>query len=391
MLLYLSIFTILISFVLLYHNWGLNKNAIYLTFVFILTSIFGIAHYLITSGGSRFWLAIFYNNFAALMFLIGPFLYFYIRNTLTDRYSLSKKDWLHFIPTLIAFIGSVPYIFQSFDKKLEIADKIIQNPDIIEEIDVNIFYTMGQSFVFRCSIAFLYLIGCIYLLWKLYPSETKEKQIPKNQLIITYRWLIILITNLSFIFVSFILLAISSEHSVPSKTINDGQVLYIIAGLAYSIMSFSLILFPEILYGIPRRNEAVTPKKKKVKNKIAPEEDPFFDMYKAILKYLEEEKPFLNPDFSVSDIALYLKAPQNHVSYCITYLMETKFSKLKSALRIKHALELLKKGSNSLLTIEAIGKQSGFKTRSNFYAAFKEETGFTPTEYINNEISETIR
>ena len=66
--------------------------------------------------------------------------------------------------------------------------------------------------------------------------------------------------------------------------------------------------------------------------------------------------------------------------------MGTKFSKLKSELRIKYALELLKNGSNSLITIEAIGKQSGFKTRSNFYSAFKDETGFTPTEYINNEL-----
>jgi AraC-like DNA-binding protein len=41
----------------------------------------------------------------------------------------------------------------------------------------------------------------------------------------------------------------------------------------------------------------------------------------------------------------------------------------------------LKRGTDSTLTIEAISEQSGFKTRSNFYTAFKEETGLTPTEY----------
>ena len=231
--------------------------------------------------------------------------------------------------------------------------------------------------------AFLYLINCIYLLWKLYPSEINENQVPKKQFLVTYRWLVILLTSLLFIFISFTILALNSANSIPSETIDDGYILYLIAGFAYCVMSFSLILFPEILYGIPRKQiEAVTSKKKKEKIKIAPEEDPFFDMYTAILKYLHQEKPFLNPDFAVSDIALDLQVPQNHVSYCITYLMETRFSKLKSELRIQHAVELLKKGSNSVLTIEAIGKQSGFKTRSNFYAAFKEETGLTPTEYI---------
>jgi AraC-like DNA-binding protein len=388
MLLYLSIFTLLISMVVLYYNWNTNRNTIYLSFVFVLTSLFGISHYLVASGDSRFWLAVFYNHFAPIMFLIGPFLYFYIRNTLTNNYSLSKMDLWHFVPSLIATVGSLPYVFQSFDEKLAIADKIIQNKDAIKAIEVNLFYTMEESFVFRTGIAFVYLLRCAYLLWKLYPSENKDKNPGKSQILLTYRWLIILITNLLFIFTSFILFAINAIGSDLGATLEEGQVLYVISGIAYSSMSFSLILFPEILYGIPRRNETTIQKNKKVKNKIALEEDPFFNMYNEIIKVLNEEKPFLNPDFSISDLALRLKAPQNHISYCITYLMETKFSKLKSELRINYALELLKQGSNSVLTIEAIGKQSGFKTRSNFYAAFKEETGFTPTEYINNKFKD---
>ena len=211
---------------------------------------------------------------------------------------------------------------------------------------------------------------------------------PKRQFLVTFRWLVILLTSLLFIFLSFIILAFKAANSMSSKSIDDGSVLYIIAGFAYCVMSLSLILFPEILYGIPRKNTTNTAKKKKEINKIDPEKDPFFDLNTAILKHLHEDKPFLKPEFSVSDIALNLKAPQNHISYCITYLMETKFSKLKTELRIQHALELLKKGVNSTLTIEAIGKQSGFKTRSNFYAAFKEATGFTPTEYIEQTNTE---
>jgi AraC-like DNA-binding protein len=388
MLLYLSIFTILISVVLLWYNWKSNKNAICLSLVFILTSFFGIGHYYIVSGSSRFWLAVFYNNFAPFMFLIGPFLYCYVRNTLNDSHSQFKKDWYHFIPAIIALIGTMPYLFQPFEKKLQIADQIIENLDAIKKIDVNLFYTMGESFALRTLVAFIYLIYCIYLLWKSYPSKIKENSVPKRQFLVTFRWLVILLTSLLFIFLSFIILAFKAANSMSSKSIDDGSVLYIIAGFAYCVMSLSLILFPEILYGIPRKNTTNTAKKKKEINKIDPEKDPFFDLNTAILKHLHEDKPFLKPEFSVSDIALNLKAPQNHISYCITYLMETKFSKLKTELRIQHALELLKKGVNSTLTIEAIGKQSGFKTRSNFYAAFKEATGFTPTEYIEQTNTE---
>jgi AraC-like DNA-binding protein len=171
-------------------------------------------------------------------------------------------------------------------------------------------------------------------------------------------------------------------RSTPSETINDGYILYALSGLAYSIMSFSLLLFPEILYGIPNQKIPKPPKKKKEKVTINPKEDPFFDLSTTIQKYLTEKKPFLNPDFEISDIALDLNASQNQVSYCISYLMGTKFSSLKADLRIEHAIKLLKDGTNSKITIEAIGKQSGFKTRSHFYTVFKEKTGFTPTEYL---------
>lgn len=382
MLLYLSLFSIGISIVLLYYNWKTNKNVLYLSSVFILTSLFGIGHYFMVLEKSRFWLAVFYNHFSPLMFLIGPFLYFYVRNTLMDRNMLTKKDGLHFIPSLIALAGTVPYFLTPFEKKLKIADLIINNLDAFKKIEINLFYDMGESFVLRCLSTFIYLIYCIYLLWKINPTKINEKKIPRKQFLIVYKWLFILLISILFILISFIILTINAIQSTPITTLNNGSNWYIMAGVAYCIMSFSLLLFPEILYGIPKKINLNTSKRKKVKRKTVPTEDPFFGLSDTIIKYLEEKKPFLNYDFAISDIALDLKVPQNHVSYCITYLMETRFSKLKTELRIKHAIELLQNETNSSLTIEAIGKQSGFKTRSNFYVAFKDETGFTPTEYI---------
>ena len=35
-----------------------------------------------------------------------------------------------------------------------------------------------------------------------------------------------------------------------------------------------------------------------------------------------------------------------------------------------------------VLSMDGIGKKAGFSTRSNFYNAFKTETGMTPSEYL---------
>ncbi len=141
---------------------------------------------------------------------------------------------------------------------------------------------------------------------------------------------------------------------------------------------------------MPRKMEVNEKKIKKEKNnstanvikEIIPKDDPLFELSEKIRNYLYTDKPYLNMEFSISSIAITLQVPQNHVSYCINILMKTSFYKLRSELRVEHAINLLQSDAKDRLTIEAIGEQSGFKTRSNFYMAFKEVTGLTPTEYI---------
>ena len=51
---------------------------------------------------------------------------------------------------------------------------------------------------------------------------------------------------------------------------------------------------------------------------------------------------------------------------------------------LKVNAELLKSGMADTLFIDGIGSQSGFPSRSSFYATFKAETGMTPSQYLEN-------
>lgn len=385
MLLYLSLFTIVLSVLLFIYNWKSNPTTLYLSLVFIIMCLLGITHYFMLNSDSRFWLAVFFNHFAPIMFLLGPSLYFYVRGTLEDVYTLSKKDVVHFIPAVIALIGTIPYIFQSFEKKLSIADSIIKNVNCVNQIDVNLFYNISGSFVLRALFGFSYILYCFFILWKKYPTKINILQVPIKQYWVTYRWLIILVSSLFILTFSLAISALKPTSLVLRENFPTyGVILYQITGITYFVMSISILLFPEILYGMPKRIDQPTTKKKKTKSKAVSDEDPFFDVNESIIDYLHTNKPYLNPDFDISDIAFDLKIPQNHVSYCISNIMNTRFTKLKSELRIQHAIELLKDGHNSSITIDGIGIQSGFKTRSYYYEVFKKETGFTPSEYLEN-------
>ncbi len=390
MLLYVSIFTILLSLILLFSNWNINRNATYLSLFLISSSVYGIAHYFVMYGKSPFWLAIFYNHFTPLMLLLGPFLLFYVRGTLNDTYTIKKIDFLHFIPALVHLIGIIPYTLQPFSEKLQIANAIIHNIDTILNININLFYNTTISFIIRPVLLLCYILYCMYLLWKRFSVSNFDYNIPKKQLLISVRWLIILIVSLFFIVIEFLIITFNSIQLKPSIGLINSYPLYILSGVAYCIMSFSLLLFPNILYGIPRRTPTESTKKSKTPKQVQSiqeeatiiEEDPFFDLSENIKKYLNEERPFIHPDFSISDIALALQVPQNHVSYCINTIMQTKFSALKSDLRIDYAAELLSENLNESFTIEGIAQQSGFRTRASFYSAFKEKIGVTPTEFI---------
>ena len=389
MLLYVSVFTILLSLILLFNNWNINRNAAYLSLFLIIASIYGITHYFALYGKSPFWLAVFYNHFTPLMLLLGPFLLFYIRGTLNDTHTLKRLDFAHFLPALINLIGIIPYTLQSFDEKQKIAATIIHNVDNIVTINTNCFYSATDNFILRPVLLIGYVVYCMYLIWEKSSIKDFDKNIPKKQLLISFRWLIILVVSLFFIVSEFLIITYNSIHIKPSIGLINSYPLYILSGVAYCIMCFSLLLFPNILYGIPKRihlQEAKKPKNQKqiasIDEGVTSEQDPFFDLSASIKEYLKAEKPFINPNFAISDIALALQVPQNHVSYCINDIMETKFSTLKTDLRIEHAVQLLSGNLKDSFTIEGIAQQSGFKSRASFYSAFKEKTGVTPTEFI---------
>ena len=392
MLLYVSLFTILLSLILLVNNWKVNTNAIYLALFLISASMYGIAHYFVLYGKSPFWLAFFYNHFTPLMLLLGPLLLFYVRGTLDDTPHLKKSDFFHFIPAIIHLVGIIPYSLQSFSEKIEIATRIIKNVDTILDINTNYFYSTTVNFIIRPVLLLIYILYCMYLIWKRFSVSNFDINIPKRQLLVSFRWLIILIMSLFFIVVEFLIITFNSIQDKPSIGLVNSYPLYILSGVAYGIMSFSLLLFPDILYGFPKRIAAKKENKKNKKQKLISEkqnaflhnleEDPFFELSESIKVYLEKEKPFLKIDFSISDIALAMQVPQNHVAYCINTIMQTKFATLKSDLRIDYAAELLSENVNDSFTIEGIAQQSGFKTRASFYSAFKEKIGVTPTEFI---------
>jgi AraC-like DNA-binding protein len=105
-----------------------------------------------------------------------------------------------------------------------------------------------------------------------------------------------------------------------------------------------------------------------------------------IVSYIETEKPYLQTDFSLHDISQALNIPRIRVTNCFNKELQTPFPSYRNKLRVAHAISLLRAGAHLTTSIEGIAERSGFKSKSIFYAAFKEEYGMTPTEWIKKNL-----
>ena len=400
MLLYISLLTIILSGLLVTYNWRINKNTIYLGAFFSILATYGLTHYFTIYANSPFWLAVFYNNFSPFWFLTGPLLLFYYRGTLTDNSRLKGTDIIHFIPFLVQLIGIFPYLLTPFSYKIDIAAQILNDLNLITQFKVNWITKPIVNFLGRPILVFLYLGYITYMLWKYNPQSQRIK-VPLQQYKLIYRWLIILAATTAILIFNFFLLSLSlSKQTVTATLIND-QFTHIFSGVAYFCMSFMLLLFPRILYGMPIYNaNSVAENNSQEKSKketypvetikivsevLSQQDDPFFDLVAKINDYLDKEEPYVNPDFTINELAVALKVPVHHLSYCLNTLMNVKFTSLRTQLRIQYASKLLDSGQADELSMDGIGKKSGFSTRSNFYNAFKTETGMTPSEYLERK------
>ena len=401
MLLYISLLTIILSGLLVTFNWRINKNTIYLGGFFSILATYGLTHYFTLYTYSPFWLAVFFSNFSPFWFLAGPLLFFYYRGTLTDNPRLKKWDIVHFIPFLIQLVGTFPYLLSPFSHKIEVATAILNDLNVITSIRVNWISTPLVNFFARPVLVFMYLGYITYMLSKHNPKSQRIK-VPVQQYKLIYRWLIILAVTTAILILNFFLLSLSLSKQTVTATLINSQFTHIFSGVAYFSMSFMLLLFPRILYGMPIysiKSEVeldITEKLKKETNPIIertnivaevqlPQDDPFYELVDKINAYLTNEEPYVNPDFTINELAMALKVPVHHLSYCLNTLMNVKFTTLRTQLRIQYATKLLDSGQADELSMDGIGKKSGFSTRSNFYNAFKTETGLTPSEYLERK------
>jgi AraC-like DNA-binding protein len=88
---------------------------------------------------------------------------------------------------------------------------------------------------------------------------------------------------------------------------------------------------------------------------------------------------YKNPNLSLQDLSLELNISSHQLSQFLNNNLGKNFTSFINEFRINEACKIIT--SNDKLTLESIGYDVGFNSKSTFFAAFKKHTGTTPLNY----------
>ncbi|QTD37414.1 AraC family transcriptional regulator [Polaribacter batillariae] len=107
-------------------------------------------------------------------------------------------------------------------------------------------------------------------------------------------------------------------------------------------------------------------------------------VFDEIQLLIQEKKLFIEPKLNVDFLANEVNISSNKLSNILKLCTDKNFNDYINEFRIDFAKELLADPEYRNYTITSIGLESGFNSKSTFFATFKKHTGFTPVQYQKN-------
>ena len=375
------VLTIFISFFLLLNHWKINKGVIYLVFSLNTFSIFQFTLMVINTSRNPLLFTILIGNIDPILAMVGPFIIYYFKSIVKGKLVYDKFLFLLLIPSLLCLINLLPLYSIPFDAKLSYFEHISLKSNPLPYLFLPVPLQLDFVLVFD-------FLSILYGVKYLFQIKKKPEFIKRKKLINLINQILVLLT---FIIVGDLVLAsilgITSQNfytiSNTSKYINKDYLCFYIN----LILPIFFFLVPDLLfYNRNPFNVSTIDNKNTFSLEIS---EPIIDLSSEntndkdlILEFLQNEKPFLKPDFSIHDISKHLNIPNVRVTNCFNRTLKTSFPAYRNYLRLEYSISLIKSGEHLNTSIEGISHLSGFKSKTIFYEVFRKHYGVTPAKWI---------
>lgn len=114
-------------------------------------------------------------------------------------------------------------------------------------------------------------------------------------------------------------------------------------------------------------------------------DDQTIELYTdKLIAHLSDNRSYLNPKLSLSDLANQIEIHPNHLSWLLNNNFGKNYNEFINSYRLE-AFKQMGKGENKTnLTIEGLAYECGFNSKTVFNTYFKKTTGLTPKQFLKN-------
>ena len=395
---YLCAFSVFLTLTLLFYNKGYKGANRFLSGYLFSSALFLVTQYFFIYSKSVAFTAFFVTGFPSLYFLIGPFAYFYARSIFQDTINLSKKDYLHFLPFVIIIIGAIPFLFSSWEYKMFIGQLIVDKTFMASNYNINFLVPKIINQLIRPPYALFYLVLI-------------SREFIKNKLVfksflhakVIKIWLVLFYIFFSLIGFFYIIVQLAFYLNI-NFFFDNFWFYYLINGIGFIYLAFhfALVLFPQIVYGLPipklllenpsvtldvatirKKKELISPLIENKQNMISSffSNEYLLEIELAISNWMSEKK-YLEVNASLVSFSNYTNIPVHHLSYYFNSMLKVKYTDWRNTLRTEYIKAKIDSGSYKTITLEALSLESGFSSQSTFIRSFKNVFNCTPSDYI---------
>lgn len=311
--------------------------------------------------------------------LYGPLLYFFVQNYISKKNLLKPRHLLHFLPFVLDHI----YNFFVFYRRSG-SEKIMD----LEEIMAGI-----PDMELRFSLMAYSISPLIYSIWSVLVLRIHRRNLKKlysftsDHLKLEWLWILtwsmLVVGTISLLLNSIIVFADFADWIRLRLIIVSVGAIWVFFLGYYSVRKTPFYRsYPvEGIDTLEIEKEPVKDKYEKTKLKDEDAEE----IRLKLDKYMEMEKPYLNKNLTIGELAEAIEVPTYQLSQLINGHMLVSFFELVNSYRVKEVKVRFFDPKYSNLTLLGIAMECGFNSKASFNRIFKQLTNQTPTEYIKTK------
>jgi AraC-like DNA-binding protein len=319
--------------------------------------------------------------FDPIVLIIAPLLWLYVVALTTPNFRFDKRLWLNGIPAGLCWLVGIPLFLASPELKLKMAFPEHYGQIDLQELSLtNISIGAFGLLVYLSIVQILvYWIFCMRRLqWHARQILQTHSSLEKAAL----QWL------------QWLLWAAFASWGVFAATfLTKNEWVQTLNAIDFSIVIFAFgyagLKQPDIFTGFressipltePVAIAAETEKLPKYEKSTLPD-DKVAALLKSLQRIMQTDKPHLNPNLTLQDLADKLDTTTHHLSQLLNNRLNQNFFDFVNGYRVGEVKKDLLNPRKKNLTIMALAYDAGFNSKAAFNAAFKKHTTQTPSEF----------